>query len=318
VTDHRDDRSAGTEQVGGSPASTLPATAASHGADPRLEPVGERTASARPRPGFITGQTATVRVDVVADSPAPVRAAGAGTAVDERTEVRVPRVVPAGDPEADQVASPAPPGRPATRSASLPLVVRTRHSVPEEASDVATVSPRPRPIHVRRSKPRVRRVRRVVRSIDTWTVFKVSTIFYLIAYIILLVAGVLLWNLANSTGTVDNVERFFESFGWDSFEFKGGEIFHSYWIIGLFLVVAGTGLNVTLSVLFNLIADLVGGVGVTVLEEEVRVVRVDELPAVEQAGLEPRAPDDPPDAHEPLERDLWNDITGGPFRSPSS
>ena len=148
----------------------------------------------------------------------------------------------------------------------------------------------------------------MVRSVDTWTVFKVSAIFFLIAYIIVLVAGVLLWNLANSTGTVDNVERFFESFGWESFEFKGGEIYHSYWIIGLFLVVAGTGLNVTLAVLFNLIADLVGGVGVTVLEEEVRVVRTDD--SARDDGATP-----PP---EPLELDLWSGGADDPYQAPSN
>ena len=111
-----------------------------------------------------------------------------------------------------------------------------------------------------------------MRSIDAWTVFKVSVLFYLVLYAILLVAGVLLWNLAYTTGTIDNLERFFETFGWETFEFHGGEIFHSAWIAGLFLVAGGTGLNVVLATVFNLIADLVGGVGVTVLEEEVRIV----------------------------------------------
>jgi hypothetical protein len=143
-------------------------------------------------------------------------------------------------------------------------------------------------------------------------VFKVSAIFFLIAYIIVLVAGVLLWNLANSTGTVDNVERFFESFGWESFEFKGGEIYHSYWIIGLFLVVAGTGLNVTLAVLFNLIADLVGGVGVTVLEEEVRVVRT-----VDSARDSAHDDSATPPA-EPVEPDPWSSISGDAYQAPSN
>ncbi len=124
----------------------------------------------------------------------------------------------------------------------------------------------------RAPKPRVRRVRRVLRSIDTWTVFKLSVLFYLVLYAILMVAGVLLWNLAYATGTIDNLERFFESFGWETFEFQGGALYHSAWIAGLFLVAAATGLNVVMATVFNLMADLVGGVGVTVLEEEVRIV----------------------------------------------
>jgi hypothetical protein len=53
------------------------------------------------------------------------------------------------------------------------------------------------------------------------------------------------------------------------FELKGGEIYHNSWIAGLFLVVGFTGLAVLMATLFNLITDLVGGIRVSVLEEEV-------------------------------------------------
>ena len=84
-----------------------------------------------------------------------------------------------------------------------------------------------------------------------------------------LVAGVLLWNVAYATGTIDNVERGMESTGWDSFELNGGEIFHNLWIGGLFVAVGLTGGLVLVATLFNLITDLVGGLRFTVLEEEV-------------------------------------------------
>ena len=118
-------------------------------------------------------------------------------------------------------------------------------------------------------RPRVRRVTRVVRTIDTWSVFKVALCFSLFLYAVCLTAGVLLWQVAQNTGTVDNVERFFESFGWQTFQLKGGTIYHNAWVGGLFLVVGLTGLCVLTATMFNLIADLVGGVRVTVLEEEV-------------------------------------------------
>ena len=140
----------------------------------------------------------------------------------------------------------------------------------------ATREPRPPRQRVRpalpllRRRPRVRKVTRIVRRVDAWGVFKISLIFYVILYIILLVAGILLWNLANTTGTVANVEGFVRDlFGLKTFEFDGEKLFRASWVLGAILVVAGTGLNVTLAVLFNLISDLVGGVRVTVLEEEV-------------------------------------------------
>jgi hypothetical protein len=118
-------------------------------------------------------------------------------------------------------------------------------------------------------RPRVRRVTRVIRQIDTWSVFKVALGFSLFLYLVCLTAGVLLWQVAQNTGTVDNVERFFESFGWQTFQLKGGAIFHNAWVGGLFLVVGLTGLSVLAATMFNLIAELVGGIRVTVLEEEV-------------------------------------------------
>jgi hypothetical protein len=112
-------------------------------------------------------------------------------------------------------------------------------------------------------------VTRVVRHVDTWSVFKVALVFNLFLYAVCLTAGVMLWQVAQNTGTVDNVERFFESFGWQTFELHGGEIYHNAWVAGLFAVVGLTGLAVLTATLFNLITDLVGGIRVSVLEEEV-------------------------------------------------
>jgi len=123
---------------------------------------------------------------------------------------------------------------------------------------------------VRRSvsfeRPAVRRTTRIVRHIDPWSVFRVTMVFHFVLYLTLLLTGVLLWNVANATGTVDNVERFMESFGWDTFQFKGGELFHQAWVLGLFVVVGVTGLAILAVTTFNLITDLVGGIRVTILE----------------------------------------------------
>ena len=125
------------------------------------------------------------------------------------------------------------------------------------------------------TKPRVRLVSRVIRDIDPWSVFKVGLAFHLVCYFVTLISLVLLWNVAQSTGTLDNVENFMESFGWETFRFDGSELFGNLWILGLLGVILGTGLWVLLATVFNLITDLVGGVRVTVLEEEVRIIAVE-------------------------------------------
>jgi hypothetical protein len=140
------------------------------------------------------------------------------------------------------------------------------------AAAVPAAPARPRRSLFKR-RTRIRKVSRVVRRIDAWSVLKISLIFYALAYVVLLIAGVLLWNLAQTTGTVENIEGFVrELFGLEVFQIDGERLYRASWPIGVFLVVAGTGLNVTAAVMFNLITDLVGGVRVTVLEEEVRVV----------------------------------------------
>ena len=118
-------------------------------------------------------------------------------------------------------------------------------------------------------RPRLRRVTRVIRDIDVWSVFKVGLVFHLVLFVITLIAVTLLWGVANSTGTIDNVENFFESFGWETFSFDGASLFGNFAVFGLLAALLGTASWVIGAVMFNLITELVGGLRVTVLEEEV-------------------------------------------------
>jgi transmembrane protein DUF3566 len=114
-----------------------------------------------------------------------------------------------------------------------------------------------------------RRVRRVIRRVDPWSVLRFSLVFYACMLVVGMVAGFVLWAAASTTGLIDNVERFFEElFALESFTINGGLIFRSTLIGGLVLVLLGTGANVLMAVLYNLTSDVVGGVEVTVLEEQ--------------------------------------------------
>jgi hypothetical protein len=159
-------------------------------------------------------------------------------------------------------------------------------------------------------RPRVRRVTRVVRHVDPWSVFKIAVVANIVLYLIILTAGVLLWNVAYATGTVDNVERFFESFGWSSFEFNGGEIYHNAWTGGIFVVIGLTGLAVLLATLFNLITDLVGGMRFTVLEEEVVEARPSPMRRFVVRRAEPEVPHVSYDESGPIVREAIVDESG--------
>lgn len=244
---------------GKSPAPAVPvaaaATAAAAVATPAPPPVAPPLASPPPAPP----PAGTPVVTRVLDSPptAPV--------MPVVPIAPMPIVAPPADPSGGLVA----------RKVTVPPMVVAPIDVPLEPEPTITVPLGRRPgrpavtFQRRRTRPRVRRVTRVVRHVDTWSVFKVALVFSAFLYAVALTAGVLLWHVATATGTIDNVERFFEGFGWESFRFKGGEIFHNAWIAGLFVAVGLTGLAVLLATLFNLITDLVGGVRISVLEEEV-------------------------------------------------
>ena len=123
--------------------------------------------------------------------------------------------------------------------------------------------------------PRVRRVTRVIREIDPWSAFKVGLAFHLVVYFTVLIASVLLWSVASATGTIDNIERFLMSVGWESFQFHGWTLLLNEILLGLLLVALLTIVWVLGATMFNLITDLVGGIRVSVLEEEVLVSTVE-------------------------------------------
>ena len=112
-------------------------------------------------------------------------------------------------------------------------------------------------------------MRRVVRRVDAGTVLRVSALFYASLLVVWLVAGVVLWLAATVTGVMDNIDTFIAKlFALQSFHFSVTQVLRGSVLGGVVLVALGTGINVVAAVLYNLIADVVGGVEITVLEEE--------------------------------------------------
>ncbi len=116
---------------------------------------------------------------------------------------------------------------------------------------------------------RARKVRRLVRHIEPWSVLKVSLLFFFCLWVVVMVAGVLLWNAAVASGVIGDIENFAEEiFALEDFEFIGDDIFRAAALGGLVMSVAATGFAVLIAILLNLISDLTGGIRVTVVEEE--------------------------------------------------
>ena len=152
-------------------------------------------------------------------------------------------------------------------TAQSPTVEAPAAPAHEAPATERTPPPRP-PQSGRGRRQAVRTSRVVVRRVDPWSVLKLSIVFYLSVCIVLLVAGVLLWSAASSAGVIDNFESFMVEIGFDDFRFLPGQILRGAALGGLVLVVAGTFANVLLATLYNLIGDVLGGVKLTLAEDD--------------------------------------------------
>lgn len=115
-----------------------------------------------------------------------------------------------------------------------------------------------------------RRYRQTVRRVDVWSVLKVSVCFYLCALIVMLAAGIIVWTVADSVGAITSIENFISQLLNDKkgqFQFLASEILRAATLLGLVVVCLMTIFTVLAAALYNLFADLVGGVEVTVVEE---------------------------------------------------
>lgn len=112
-----------------------------------------------------------------------------------------------------------------------------------------------------------RRVRRVVRRIDTWSVCKVGLLFSATLAATVILAGILLWAGARSLGAIGNVEKFMRDIGFEGFRLLPGQLLKAFVAVGVVFTLVSTGFFVVLAVLYNLISDVVGGVQLVVLEE---------------------------------------------------
>ena len=140
--------------------------------------------------------------------------------------------------------------------------------------------PTPQPARGTRSRrsarrtpsPRVayeRRYRQTVRSVDIWSVLKISLCFYLCALIVMLVAAVMLWWVASAAGVVSSVESFVgQLVNNKDFKLLSWEVLRATTLIGLVVVCLLTVVTVLAAAFYNLFSELIGGLEVTVVEHE--------------------------------------------------
>jgi hypothetical protein len=112
----------------------------------------------------------------------------------------------------------------------------------------------------------VRRVRRIIRKIDPWTVLRVTIILNTIAGLIWTLGVWVAWSIAVQRGIPD---AFVDLFGRLTIAVTpDGELYFRVVVMfAIVWVIATTAAMTVAAVLYNLISDIVGGIEVVMLEE---------------------------------------------------
>jgi hypothetical protein len=127
--------------------------------------------------------------------------------------------------------------------------------------------------HRSEMKASARRVRRVVRHIDPWSVFKVASIFVICVWGVVVLASLLIWRAAESSGSVENTEKFVTDIGFKDFDFDPQKMFEALLSAGAVVAISMIFFIVLMTFLFNLICDMTGGVRVTMIEQDLADAR---------------------------------------------
>ncbi len=121
----------------------------------------------------------------------------------------------------------------------------------------------------------VRRVRRIIRKIDPWTVLKVSAVLFGVAAVAMVLGVVIFWSVIENAGIPGAITEFLVKITLidpSTDPFANSEQFFRFVVFGSIVWwVMMTGLATLLAVMFNLVTDVVGGLEVVILEEHLGV-----------------------------------------------
>jgi hypothetical protein len=153
--------------------------------------------------------------------------------------------------------------------ATVSAQARTEMFPPSEQTLRSRESQRPAPVKktVRRRVP-VRRVKRTLRHVDPLTVLKLSAFYWAIFLVVWLGVVAVVYSIVNGTGVLDDVESFMNAVELKWPDITLGVVEKWAFLIGLVFALVTTLLNVFLAFLYNVAADLIGGLELTFVERD--------------------------------------------------
>ncbi len=111
------------------------------------------------------------------------------------------------------------------------------------------------------------RRRLTLKRIDPWSVLKFGFVANLAFLAISLLGLAIVWFFVQRLGLIDKVCTMAQDLAFENCGVDGGNLFRATFLLGLLGTVVQTGVWVFLAFLYNLIADLVGGLSFTYLDE---------------------------------------------------
>ncbi len=109
--------------------------------------------------------------------------------------------------------------------------------------------------------------RRVLTHLDVWSVAKLAFLFFVVIGVIWIAAGAILWNVLSAFGWIDKVESFAGTIASGDFGLEAGKVFRAGATIVAVFVLGFTLMTALLAVIYNLIADVVGGITIRVADK---------------------------------------------------
>jgi hypothetical protein len=114
-----------------------------------------------------------------------------------------------------------------------------------------------------------RSYRQTITKVDLWSVLKISTCFYLGALVVVLAAAIGLWEIARVAGVVDSIQHFMRQLlGSNNFTFLSWRLLRGFTLVGIVVVCLAVVITVVAAAFYNLFAEIMGGVVITVVEED--------------------------------------------------
>jgi hypothetical protein len=228
-----------------------------------------------PAPG--TGQTPVVPGAAPAAVPAGATAVGASPSVTQPVTgsapvQQAPNPAPQQDPQPVDATMPPPSGSTQVvppSAVAAPAAARP----PQQDAPQPAAQPTGRPARGRGTRG-PRRARLQLRHIDTWSALKISLVLSIALFFIWMVAVGILYGVLSGLGVFDTLNDLFGQLGGSEGGGGGGDlitpgiVFGGAAVIGAINIVLLTALCTVAAFIYNLCADLVGGLEVTLAERD--------------------------------------------------